>query len=515
MTMFHRLATALVLTASTALAQSQGLPDTVISALEARDYTTARTALTPLAQDADNLTAQFRLGALLLQGQGGPRDTEQAVALLTKAAKAGHAPAGLLMARAYLTGGSIGVTRDPARAAALLDPLATTGNADAQFYLAALVANGQGVEQDPARAIVLLRGAAKQGHTDAAYELSKVLSRTPEADTATAEALEWLTVAANGGHVEAQYFLAHALDTGQGATADKAAALGWYRRAADAGLPIAQRALGTKYLAGQDGTEQNPDEALRWLTAAAQAGDPGGMLNLALAYGGAGGVKQDDAAALHWLKQASNAGLVRATFLLGRYTEAGRGTEANPREAALLYRTASEQGHPEAGARIGQLIGQRLLDNDMPPHMGIPWALMAAEQGDAGARAWLAEKANTDGLRQAQASYGYLLLNTDKDPAGALPYLTAAAQTGDVPSQFQIGTLYATGNGVDLNYEQAHAWFNIAATSGHAAAATQRDALGNLMTPDQISAAQDITRTFFATASDRLPANVAKQRTQP
>ncbi|WP_299146605.1 hypothetical protein [uncultured Tateyamaria sp.] len=514
MTVFRRLTTAMALCATTAFAQTDGLPDTVVAALEARDFTTARAALMPLAEDADNLTAQFRLAALLLQGQGGPRDTDGAVAMLRAAAEAGYAPAGLLLGRIHLTGGSTGVDRDPAQAAAILDPFATNGNAEAQYYMALLLAHGEGVAQDTDRALMLLRGAADQDHTEAQYELSKVLSRGPDAQDSAQEALKWLTAAASNGHVEGQYFLALAFDMGNGVQMDKPAALDWYRRAAEGGLPIAQRTLGTKYLTGQDDTDPNPDEALRWLTAAAEAGDPGGMMNLAMAYGGTGGVPQNDAAALQWLQKASDSGLARATFVLAHYAETGRGMAADVREAALLYRKANEQGHADAGTRLGQLVGQGLLDTHMPPHMAVSWARLAAENGDDGARNWLMKRAD-DALRPAQAAYGHLLLHLDKDAATALPYLTAAAQTGHVASQFEIGTLYATGNGVDLNYEQAHAWFNIAATSGHAAATTQRDALGNLMTPDQISAAQDITRTFFATASDRLPANVAKQRTQP
>ena len=508
------LSLCLVLSAP-ALAPAQpagALPDDIAAAFAARDYVTARTALAPLAaQDGQGL-AQFRLGALLVQGQGGARDIEGGIALLEQARDNKIDAAGVLLARMFLTGQSAGVDRDPARAAAYLGPLAEDGAAEAQYYLALLHDSGAGVPQDAERATTLFRAAATQGHTEAQYELSKRLSRGDESPEATAEAARWLAAAAEGGHVEAQYFLAFAFDTGNGLAPDKEAALNWYRRAAEGGLPIAQRTLGTKHLMGSDGAAQDAAEALRWLNAAAEAGDPGAMMNLALAYGGAGGVPVDDRAAATWLDRASEAGLGQASYLLGQYIETGRASGTpDLKTAARYYRLAGEQGQQDGPVRLGVLTAQGALDGIVPPHMAVDWVVLAAVRGEDAARGWLRTQADQD-LRAAQAALGQLLLDTDGDAGAALPYLMRAAETGDVPSQFRLATLYATGNGTDLDYVQAHAWFNIAATRGHAEAGAQRDVLGKLMTPDQVSAAQAQVRTFFDTALERVPATA---RTQP
>ena len=95
------LSLCLVLTApSLASAQPAGaLPDDIAAALAARDYVTARTALAPLAaQDGQGL-AQFRLGALLVQGQGGARDIAGGIALLEQARDNDIDAAGVLLAR--------------------------------------------------------------------------------------------------------------------------------------------------------------------------------------------------------------------------------------------------------------------------------------------------------------------------------------------------------------------------------------------------------------------------------
>ncbi|MBY5935566.1 SEL1-like repeat protein [Tateyamaria omphalii] len=508
------LSLCLVLTAPgmTSAQPADALPDDIAAALSAQDYVTARTALTPLSAQDGQAWAQFRLGVLLVQGQGGPRDIEGGIALLEQALEGGTSAAGTLLARMFLTGQGAGVDRDPARAAGYLGPLAEEGVAEAQYYLALLHDSGAGVPQDAERALTLLRAAATQGHTDAQYDLSKRLSRGEESPEATAEAVRWLAAAAEGGHVEAQYFLAFALDTGNGIAPDKPAALNWYRRAAEGGMPIAQRTLGTKHLLGSDGAAQDAGEALRWLNAAAEAGDPGAMMNLALAYGGAGAVPVDDAAAATWLDRASEAGLGQASFLLGQYIETGRGMGApDVKTAARYYRLAGEQGYQDGPVRLGTLVAEGALDGIVPPHMAVDWVVMAAAEGADAARGWLRTQADQD-LRAAQAALGALLLDTDGDATRALPYLARAAETGDVPAQFRLATLYATGNGTALDYVQAHAWFNIAATRGHAEAGAQRDVLGKLMTPDQVSAAQAQVRTFFDTASDRIP---AAARTQP
>ncbi|NOX74271.1 MAG: sel1 repeat family protein [Alphaproteobacteria bacterium] len=44
------------------------------------------------------------------------------------------------------------------------------------------------------------------------------------------------------------------------------------------------------------------------------------------------------------------------------------------------------------------------------------------------------------------------------------------ARLGDATAQYNLGALYATGNGVDVDEEKAHKWFLTAAKNGNAAA---------------------------------------------
>jgi TPR repeat protein len=504
----------MLLLTSPLVAQESTLPDTAVDALSRRDYAGARAALEPLAAEATNAEAQYQYGLLLLEGRGGPVRADQGRALLEQSAAQDHAAAALMLARVYLTGQSAGVERDPAKAAALLNIAVAQGNPEAQYYLALLTRAGTGVTKDAVQAFELMKQSAEAGHTEAQHELSKAYAEGKGTDPDGAQALHWLHAAAEAGKTEAQFLLANALEHGQGAVLDKPEALRWYRRAAEGGMPIAQRILGTKYLQGTDEVAADPDEALRWLSSAAHAGDPGAMNNLAIAYGGANGVPRNDTKALEWFRRASDTGLARATYSLAQYHEQGRGMAADLKAAALLYRLALEQGDERGALRLGYLAGQGALDTLVPPHFSVDWALAAARTGDADALAWLARQAE-DGLRPAQTAYGEMLLTLEGRAAEAAAAFERAALAGDVPAQFQLGTLYTTGTGVPLDYVAAHLWLNIAATSGHKEAAETRELIGNLMTPEQISSAQTQAREFFDTASERLPEAAAKNRTRP
>ncbi|APX14301.1 tetratricopeptide repeat protein [Tateyamaria omphalii] len=482
------------------------LPDDIQSALAVGDYATAREALAPLTEDPDATEARYQYAQLLLNGLGGAVERVRALELLDAAAAHRHPGAATLLARVYLTGSASGVSRDPARAAALLRIAADQNVPEAQFYLGMLMKDGVGVPADPAAALDLLERSATGGYVEAQYILAQAYSRGDIVPPDTERALRWLTAAAEGGNTEAQFFLANALRTGEGSQQDTAAAFRWYRRAAEQNLPIAQRILGTAYMTGNAALQKNEQEAYRWLKSAADAGDPGAMFNLAIGLSREFETLTDDAQAASYLKAASDADLARATFMLAQFTESGRGVPEDLRAAALLYRTAFEQGDTRGAVRLGQLTGQGALEDMVPPHFSVPWTVAAAQQGDEGALNWLEAQAE-NGLRDAQVSYGLFLLDERKDARRAARFLEKAAQAGAPTAQHRLGVLYTTGAGVTLDYVLAHKWLNIAATNGIEHAAETREVIGNLMTPEQLAEAQGAARSFFENAT--VPDHVA------
>lgn len=129
--------------------------------------------------------------------------------------------------------------KDYAKAVEMWRPLADKGNADAQFHLATLYAEGNGVEQNDATAFAWFQRAANQGHAGAQYD------------------------------VGASYF------AGLGVGKDAEQAGKWFQRAANQGMVYAQLNLGLLYASGT-GVAQDDVEALKWLELALFALPPGG-----------------------------------------------------------------------------------------------------------------------------------------------------------------------------------------------------------------------------------------------
>ena len=70
-------------------------------------------------------------------------------------------------------------------------------------------------------------------------------------------------------------------------------------------------------------------------------------------------------------------------------------------------------------------------------------------------------------------------------------------------AQYNLGLMYANGQGVTKDYIRAHMWYNLSSSAGYAyedlmGAAKNRDLLAEKMTPRQIEKAQDMARACEA-----------------
>ncbi len=474
----------------------------VEQAYQRGDFVFVRDALTAIATRDGSSLAQYRLGRVLFDGIGGPRDQTAAIGWLEKAVAQNNADAATLLARIYLSAGS---QRDPVKASELFASAAARGHPEAQYYLGLLYQNGTGVAQDDVQAFNWFLASSEAGNASAQFELSRALLKgvgTPENQS---EAMRWLEEAAGSGQVDAQYYLGQAIETGAGVAQSSENALKWYRRAAEGGQALAQRTLGTKYLQGSDGLEPNAEEALRWLLAAAKAKEPGAMNNLAFGYASGKVLPQNDAEAAFWYEQASEMGLARASFALAQLFEVGRGGPVSLNRAITYYQTAARQGDKRGLERLAKLTLAGALDTVAAPHTAVPWMMIAAfENEDADALAWIQDQASK-GVRPAQVQLGMWYLDQEDRVEEGTALLEQAATAGSVTAQAKLGQMYTTGAGVPLDYVVAHKWLNIAAASGHEGAAETRSLINDLMTPDQIAQAQTEARVFFETVSERTP----------
>ena len=160
--------------------------------------------------------------------------------------------------------------------------------------------------------------------------------------------------------------MAEAYDTAQ--RGDYPTALDIWGPLAHAGVARAQNNVGACFAEGL-GVERNASLALRWLTLAAEAGDPVGQRNLAALYFKGEGVEQDHERAANLYRAASEAVDAAAQDMLSWMLLEEAGAVFDPVEArrwALLHyldvRTAGSAGFGfDRSGSAGNLLVRNVL----------------------------------------------------------------------------------------------------------------------------------------------------------
>ena len=147
------------------------------------------------------------------------------------------------------------------------------------------------------------------------------------------------------------------------------------------------------------------------------------------------------------VKELAQPDLPTAHFNLGSSYYSGKGTQQNYKEALKWFKASAEQGNSNA---------QRALAVMYFRGEGIPqdyreaakWFVFSAEQGNAGA-------------------------------------------------QYDLGIIHYEGEGMPQDYKKAHMWWNSAAANGNEEAKSNRDKVAEMMSPADISAAQQMASDWM------------------
>ena len=163
-----------------------------------------------------------------------------------------------------------------------IEQAAEAGDAEAQFKLGALYANGKGVAQDSKQAMHWLRAAAKQGWVAAMTLLGWCHARGEGFPLDPGKSHHYYSAAAEQGDPDAMCALGDLYQHGAGGIEpNPQAMLYWYQQAAQQGHPKAQYMLGTLLASGQ-GVTQNDEAAFQWLTLAIINGSEAAQKELAM-----------------------------------------------------------------------------------------------------------------------------------------------------------------------------------------------------------------------------------------
>ncbi len=350
----------------------------------------------------------------------------------------------------YMAG--LGVLKDEAKAAELLQNPAEQGYPRAQTALGLLYQNGQGVPKNPGKAAALFQKAANQGYADAQNDLAGLYYNGEGVPKDLTKAVQFYKKAADQGNASAQNHLGFMYQNGQGVPKDIGKAVDLYQRSADQGHSGAQTNLGYLRQYGQ-GVPKDLSKAADYYQKAANLENPIAENNLGYLYQNGQGVPKDYGKAVDLYQRAINHGNITARNNLGWMYQNGQGVPKDLAKAAELYQSAANAGYVDAENNLGFLYynGQ-----------GVARDLTKAAE--------LLQKAADGGNTSAQnqlASMYYKGEGVNKDWGKAATLYAKAASQGSFTGQTRLGLLYQTGQGVTRDLAKAVELYQKAANGGY------------------------------------------------
>jgi hypothetical protein len=353
---------------------------------------------------AGDAESGYQLGRVLLLRE--PSDKPEALAVLLRAAEAGHVAAGFQAGTLLYQGW--GVPRDVPRALALLERSATAGSPDAARFLAL------------------------------AYDgLAGNVPNDPET------AMRWWNEAARLGDRHACWFIGQ-LPLGEHATV-KERDRRWelIKLAAERGFPLACGYIGLVEAGDLPFHPERFDErALPLLRLGAIRGDDRAARRLAESLRTLGG-EERYAEAVYWLREASLRDAASARVLASHYYS-GCGVPRSDETGTAWLALASEEGDAEATALFAWAFHQGL---------GVPIDQVAAVR--------LAERAAAAGCSDGARLLGAMYDDGDgvpRDGARAVAWFERGAELRDTVSMFFLANILFDGRGVDPDPARAVEW---------------------------------------------------------
>ena len=469
--------------------------------------------------DQGSAVAQRRLGDAYLNAKGVPRDATEAARWYSRAAEKNDLQAKAQLGMLHQRGE--GVRLDWKEAHRMLKQAAEGGNTYAMREFAFMVLDGRGQPANLHEALQWYRKAAEAGEMNAA-QMAGVVHEYYLQPPNPGEALRWYQRAADGGNVAAMYSLSTIYGDGRGVPQDKAAEQAWLDKALAAGSGAAHQEM-----ARRARNQKPPDQAAaeQWLERGVLVGDGECAYQLSRS--------KDDETAVNWLRRGAELRNPNACFALYLRTSQGKGVPRDAGEADRLLRCAAELGHGEAMYLVGR---------SLPPAEAVPWyerairlrhaeainahaelllngtgiprnAALAEERFKAAAElgsnaayvnyARLQESQDMSSAQRwyraaaernyppAQRIYGEILLTEGMGfyRNDGLEYLRKAAAAKDAPAAYRLGQLYAAGQYVERNNDQARNYYALARDNGHSEADARLRELGTPTAAPAISGA--------------------------
>lgn len=184
----------------------------------------------------------------------------------------------------------------------------------------------------------------------------------------------------------------------------------------------------------------SPEEAARWVEAAAHSGSKPAIVNWGQMLLDGHGTPRDPEAAFRWFRIAADTGWPDGINMVGRCHELGWGTAVDPEEAARCYNLAAALNHHWAKFNLGiMLVAGHGVQRDLATAL----SLFVAS-----ARAGNHKAMNMIGRYCEEGWRG------SRKPAAAMRWYARAAFRGCFRGQFHLARFYASAGRID----EAESW---------------------------------------------------------
>ncbi|MEG3180180.1 CHAT domain-containing protein [Sphingomonas sp. LT1P40] len=265
-----------------------------------------------------------RLAEYYMAGTGTPVDLKAGIAMYERAVGLGNRGGAKDLGDIYRFG-KYGVPRDYALARKWYSRAMAMGDADSIAALAYMAEAGHGSPKDDVEARRLYALAVKQGSGWAASNLSLLLRNGRGGPRDAVGAFNLTKLAVDRGDAAGMRMLGYHYHQGVGVERDLPKAILWYRKAADEDETEAMVQLGDMASMGE-GMPRDEGAGREWYRKAAEAGDARGMQRLARALSSSEftGQPSDNPAAVKWYhklaedEDADNAAIAAAAFAEGK-----------------------------------------------------------------------------------------------------------------------------------------------------------------------------------------------------
>lgn len=269
--------------------------------------------------------------------------------LIKKLVAANNSEAMFYLADCYGRG-ALGLETDNKEAFSLYQSAAKAGHPAAAYRTAVCcelgAEDGGGTRKDPLKAIQWYKRAATLGDTPAMYKMGMIqLKGLLGQPRSPREAIQWLQRAAERADTENPHalhelgLLYEASNSNDAIVPDEVYSMSLFRQAADLGYKFSQFRLGSAYEYGLLGCAIDARQSIMWYSRAAVQEEHQSELGLSGWYltGSEGVLGQSDTEAYLWARKAAMAGLAKAEYAMGYFTEVGIGSTANLEDAKRWY----------------------------------------------------------------------------------------------------------------------------------------------------------------------------------